>query len=74
MFYSLTHKHRFEHLLESLKKHQDMLTIQLPIEISDAVLVKLNNKNFNADKNFDAYVFIFRLVDLNFSNLFFKLI
>ena len=74
MFYSFSHKHRFEHLLESLKKHQDMSTIQLPMEISDAVLVKLNNKNFNADKNFDAYVFIFRLVDLNSSNFFFKLI
>ena len=52
--------HRFDHLLGNLKKHQNLLTIQLPMEVSDAALIKLNNKKFSADKNFDAYLFIFR--------------
>jgi len=67
--YGTADLYKFEHLLESLKKHQNISTIQLPVEISDAALVKLNDKKFNADENFDAYIFIFRFGTISYWNV-----
>jgi len=67
--YGTADHYKFDHLLGNLKKHQNLLTIQLPMEVSDAALIKLNNKKFSADKNFDAYLFIFRFGVISYWNV-----